>query len=134
MNLSPAGLAVGEHVSVETVPGKPDAAGAIVVEPALVTGTVVAVAGDTLTVADHQGFYRPVRVSPAATLSSAGSPAALTDVALGTRVVATGFVDATHTALDATTIDLEDPQATVHPATSASNPRVMLGGDHRDEP
>ena len=84
----------------------PGAAGAIEVEPALVAGTVVAVAGATVTVADHQGFYRPVRVSPAARLTSAGTPAVLTDVHVGASVVATGFVDATHTSLEAATVDL----------------------------
>ncbi|MGC8510265.1 MAG: DUF5666 domain-containing protein [Acidimicrobiales bacterium] len=85
----------------------PGAAGAIEVEPALVAGTVVAVAGGTVTVADHLGFYRPVRISPAARLTSAGTPAALADVRVGASVVATGFVDATHTALEAATIDLD---------------------------
>ena len=85
----------------------PGAAGAIEVEPALVAGTVVAVAGATVTVADHQGFYRPVRVSPAARLTSAGTPAVLTDVHVGASIVATGFVDATHTSLEAATVDLD---------------------------
>ncbi len=107
-DLAPTDVAIGEHVSVETVPGEPDAAGAIAVEPALVTGTIVDVTGDTLTVADHQGFYRPVRVSPTATLTSAGTPAALADVTVGTTVVAAGYVDTTHTVLDAATLDLQD--------------------------
>ncbi len=107
--LTSAGLAIGEHVTVEPASEEPDAAGAITVEPALVTGTIVAVAGDTLTVADHQGFYRPVRISPAARLTSAGACAALEDVSVGASVVASGFVDATHTALNAATLDVDPP-------------------------
>ena len=105
--LTSAGLAIGEHVTVEPASEEPDAAGAITVEPALVTGTIVAVAGDTLTVADHQGFYRPVRISPASRLTSAGACAALADVSVGASVVASGFVDATHTALNAATLDVD---------------------------
>jgi hypothetical protein len=77
-----------------------------------ITGAVVKIAGGDLTVADAQGFWRTVRVSSSTAYTEQGASASAAAVKVGTEIVATGAIDANHTDLDATNIDVQLPSVT----------------------
>jgi len=97
-------LSVGERVQVRPSTTSATTAAAIEIDLAHVEGTVVSVAGDTITVSDRQGFYRTIQVSDTTAYLKAGASASLNDVTPGTAIAAEGTVGADHASLDAVTV------------------------------
>ena len=97
-------LSVGERVQVRPSTTSATTAAAIEIDLAHVEGTVVSVAGDTITVSDRQGFYRTIQVSDTTAYLKAGASASLGDVTPGTAISAEGTVGADHASLDAVTV------------------------------
>jgi len=112
-------LAVGDQVSVSPVRGSlstgststsSNAAGQIDIRSPTVQGTVVAVGNGTLTVKDAQGFWRTVKVDGSTTYTNGGAAGSSSDVSVGTQIVAIGAVDADHSSLDATSVEVVLPR------------------------
>ncbi len=104
-----AALAVGERVQVTTAPSSTATAASIDIDLASVGGTVISVAGDFVTVGDHQGFHRTIKVGGSTTYSLNGAVATLSDVSPGVLIVARGLVDVNHTTLDALSVAIAPP-------------------------
>ncbi len=102
-------VVVGERVMIRpAAPGSATAAEIDIAVPHL-GGQVVSVSGDVITVSDQDGFYRTIDVSSATTYTKSGATASLSDITVGTFVMAEGSVDANHTTLDATSVNVGLP-------------------------
>lgn len=83
-------------------------------------GQVVAVSSSTVTVADHDGFWRTINLGDTTTYRKLGVSATKDAVTVGTFVAARGTVNADHTSLDATSLD-------VAPTPPHGGPSAPLG-------
>jgi hypothetical protein len=86
----------------------PTAANVNVVLPEL-SGKVTAMAGGTITLTDSQGFWRTVKASAKTTYTRSGESGDASDVTVGSQITAVGSVDADHTDLDASRINVVLP-------------------------
>lgn len=105
---------VGEDVAVLPTSAtagssSPTAAAVLVVGPRI-EGRVVSVTGQTVVVADAQGFYRTIVTSSSTSVTEAGTASGLNAVTPGTQIAATGTIAADHTDLDATAIRIVLPR------------------------
>lgn len=113
-SLTSGQVIVGEDVAVLPTSAtagtsSPTAATIVVVGPRI-EGRVVSVSGQTLVVADAQGFYRTVLTSTSTSVTEAGTASALTAVTPGTKIAAIGTIASDHTDLDATAIRILLPR------------------------
>jgi hypothetical protein len=115
--LTPASLTVGDRVSVQVNSAAPVTALRINIELATLAGRVTAVVGNLITITTVQGFSRVVLVSSTTTYTQGGNPATLSDVLVGSKIVAQGTVDANLTTLDATSVTISVPKTTGHAET-----------------
>lgn len=99
-----ASLVVGDRVLIQTATGAPTTATAVTIELAELFGKVTTVSGSTISIADFQGFTRTIVVSPTTTYTSGGAPGTFADVTVGSKIVASGTIDANGTSLDALSI------------------------------
>ncbi len=116
-------LAVGEHVRVrasDPAASTPTALDVDIRAPH-VNGRISAVGADTLTVVDPDGFTRTVHTNPATSYNRGGQATSRGALTVGTSIRATGTVDANHTDLDATRVDIPTPHS---PATGPGAPAV----------
>lgn len=110
-----AALAVGDDVSVRTVrptstTARPSTtATEIDIMSPSISGTVQSVSSDTIVVADGQGFWRTIDTSASTTYTDGGAAATASAVTVGETIRATGSVDANHTDLDASSVDVVLP-------------------------
>jgi len=116
-------LAVGEHVRVRasnpaaSIPTALD----VDIRAPHVNGRISAVGADTLTVIDPDGFTRTVHTNPATSYTRGGQATSRGALTVGTSIRATGTVDADHTDLDATRVDIPTPHS---PAAGPGAPAV----------
>ncbi len=116
-------LAVGEHVRVRasdpaaSIPTALD----VDIRAPHVNGRISAVGADTLTVVDPDGFTRTVHTNPATSYARGGQATSRGALTVGTSIRATGTVDADHTDLDATRVDIPTPHS---PAAGPGAPAV----------
>jgi len=116
-------LAVGEHVRVRasdpaaSIPTALD----VDIRAPHVNGRISAVGADTLTVIDPDGFTRTVHTNPATSYTRGGQATSHGALTVGTSIRATGTVDANHTDLDATRVDIPTPHS---PAAGPGAPAV----------
>ncbi len=116
-------LAVGEHVRVrasDPAASTPTALDVDIRAPH-VNGRISAVGADTLTVVDPDGFTRTVHTTAATSYNRGGQATSRGALTVGTSIRATGTVDADHTDLDATRVDIPTPHS---PATGPGAPAV----------
>ena len=99
-----AALAVGESVNVKLSTGAPSTAARIDIVVVKLGGVVSAVNSYVITVTRAAGFTRTIDVSATTTYTESGKPATLNEVKVGFHVNATGTVNASQTALDATSV------------------------------
>lgn len=107
---SAADLAVGDVIGViATQPSSstssPTASEIDIFSPSI-SGTVVSVTSGTITVKDVQGFWHTVNISASTTYEDGGASATAAAVTTGAQVTAIGTVDADHTDLDATDVQV----------------------------
>lgn len=69
-------------------------------------GRVVAIGEHTVTVADHDGFWRTIRSDDTTTYTDRGAATTRSAVTIGSFVAARGTVNSDHVSLDAQSIDL----------------------------
>jgi hypothetical protein len=106
---SAAALVVGDRVQLQLSSSDPNTVDAINIELAMLFGTVTSVSGDTILIRDFQGFTRTVLVDAngtTTTFTQGGAPATLGDVVTGSKIIASGTVDANGTSLDALTVNI----------------------------
>ncbi len=126
---SASAVSVGSKVTVRTAPGPrsfpgnsgtstttttpvtPTATAVNVVLPEL-TGTVSALGSGSITLTDSQGFWRTAKISGPVTYLQSGEPATSSGVVVGSQVTAIGTIDANHTDLDASIVDVILPVVT----------------------
>ncbi|HEV3268680.1 MAG TPA: DUF5666 domain-containing protein [Acidimicrobiales bacterium] len=99
-------LVVGDRVNIQTSSSDPTIAASVNIELAELFGTVTAVSGNTITITDPQGFSRTILVGTATTYTVGGAPGSLTNVMVGTKIVAQGTIDTNKTTLDALSIKI----------------------------
>jgi hypothetical protein len=99
-----AALAVGQHVGIQLSASDDSAATSIDIQLPALFGTVSSVSGDTVVITDLEGFSRTIVVDSSTTYSKAGATASLSDVAVGSDIIAEGTVNANATSLDATNV------------------------------
>ena len=99
-------LVAGDRVNIQTSSTDPTIAAAVNIELAELFGTVTAVSGNTITITDPQGFSRTILVGTATTYTVGGAPGSLTNVTVGTKIVAQGTIDTNKTTLDALTVKI----------------------------
>jgi len=116
-------LAVGEHVRVRasdpaaSIPTALD----VDIHAPHVNGRISAVRADTLTLVDPDGFTRTVHTTAATSYTRGGQATSHGALTVGTSIRATGTVDADHTDLDATRVDIPTPHS---PAAGPGAPAV----------
>jgi hypothetical protein len=118
--VSASDLVTGESVSVRLSTGAPMTAARIDIIIIKLGGIVTAVNDNAITITVARGFARTIDVSGTTTYTEAGKPATLSDVMVGFRINATGFVSADQTALDATSVAIPAPSHIVGTVTAAS--------------
>jgi hypothetical protein len=106
--LTAANLVVGDRVNVRVNSSAPTTALAIGIELATLSGRVTAVGGNAITITTNKGFSRAISVSATTTYTMGGAPANLTDVTVGSQIVAVGLIDADLTTLDATKVAIRE--------------------------
>ncbi|MHB2028891.1 MAG: DUF5666 domain-containing protein [Acidimicrobiales bacterium] len=109
-----ASLAIGQLVRVQTTnpvtttttstTTSSATATSIEIELARLSGIVTAVSGDSITVANEQGFTHTIVVSSTTTFALEGSSATLANVVVGSRIHATGVIGTDGTTLDAMSV------------------------------
>jgi hypothetical protein len=67
-------------------------------------GSVTSVIGDTVILTDLEGFSRTIVVDSSTNFLKSGATASLSDVVVGSDIIAEGTVDANGTSLDATNV------------------------------
>jgi hypothetical protein len=104
-----ADVVVGDNVHITVSSSDPTLATAIDVAPAMIVGTVSALNGDTITVTGPNGATGTIVVDASTTYMKSGASAALSNVAVGTVIVAQGTFGATPTTLDASSVGIGQP-------------------------
>lgn len=99
-------LVVGDRVQIGTSSSDPTTATSVTIELAELFGTVSSVSGDSINITDFQGFTRNIIVSDATTYTQGGAAATLSDVVMGSKILAQGTVDTNGTSLDALTVEI----------------------------
>ncbi len=96
-------LVVGDRVRIQTSPSDPTTALSVNIELAMLFGTVSGVSGETITITDWQGFTRTILASTTGTTFTVGGVpgGSITDVTIGSKILALGTVDPNGTTLDA---------------------------------
>jgi hypothetical protein len=95
-------LAVGQHVGIQLSTSDDSTAANIDIQLPALFGTVTSVSGDTVVITDLEGFSRTIVVESSTTYTKSGATASLSDVVVGSDIIAEGTVDANGTSLDAT--------------------------------
>jgi hypothetical protein len=67
-------------------------------------GSVTSVSGDTVVITELEGFSRTIVVDSSTTYTKSGATSSLSDVVVGSDIVAEGTVDTNGTSLDATNV------------------------------
>ena len=99
---SASSLVMGDRVELQVSSSAPTTVTAINIELAMLFGTVTSVSGDTILIRDPQGFTRTILVGTGTTYSGG----TLSDIVMGTKIVASGTVDPNGTTLDAVTVKI----------------------------
>jgi hypothetical protein len=102
-------LVVGDNVHIVTSASDSSVAASIDIVPANVAGRVSAVNGDTISVTGPDGITTTIDVSGATTYSKNGSSVALSDVSVGSFVVAEGTFGSTPSTVVAATVGIGTP-------------------------
>ena len=95
-------LAVGQHVGIQLSTSDDSTAANIDIQLPALFGTVTSVSGDTVVITDLEDFSRTIVVESSTTYTKSGATASLSDVVVGSDIIAEGTVDANGTSLDAT--------------------------------
>jgi hypothetical protein len=106
-----ASLVVGDRVKVQTSSAAPTAATSVNIELAELFGTVTAVGTGTITIRDPQGFSRTIAVGTSTTYTNGGAAGSLTDVVVGSEILAQGTIDTNQTTLDAVSVAVNSATA-----------------------
>lgn len=106
-------LAIGQHVGIQLSTSGDDTADSIDIQLPALFGTVSSVSGDTVVITDFEGFSRTIAVDSSTTYTKSGTTASLSDVVVGSDIVAEGTVDANGTSLDASNVVIGLPS---HPS------------------
>jgi len=120
---SQSDLAVGETVRVRPATSGAATAAEVDIVPAHVAGQVVSVSSDSIVVSDLDGFHRTISTTSSTKVIKNASSSSLADLSVGEFVVASGAVDANHTSLDASSIDVGVPAG----ATAGEPPSMGMG-------
>lgn len=99
-------LVVGDRVQIGTASGAPTTATSVTIELAELFGTVSSVNGNSINITDYQGFTRNIIVGNATTYTQGGAAGTLSDVTVGSKILAQGTVDANGTSLDALLVEI----------------------------
>jgi hypothetical protein len=105
----PEGLALGENVRVVPSSSDSSVAASITIVPASIGGRVSAINGDTITVTDPNAGTATIQVDADTTFTKSGANASISDVRIGSFIVATGTFGSSPTSLDATTVGIGTP-------------------------
>jgi hypothetical protein len=95
-------LAVGQHVGIQLSTSEDNSAASIDIQLPALFGTVTSVSGDTVVITDLEGFSRTIVVDSSTSYTKSGATSSLSDVIVGSDIIAEGTVDANGTSLDAT--------------------------------
>lgn len=104
-----ADVTVGSTVMVIASSSSATTAATIVIDLPHLAGTVTAVDGSTITVADQEGFWRTISTSGSTTYTTNGSAGSSADVVVGKVIMAEGAVASDHTTLNASSITVGLP-------------------------
>jgi hypothetical protein len=97
-------LAVGQHVGIQLSSSDASTAASIDIQLPALFGTVTSVSGDTVVITDIEGFSRTIVVDSSTSYTKSGTTGSLSDVVVGSNIIAEGSVDANLTSLDATQV------------------------------
>jgi hypothetical protein len=102
-------LSLGENVRVVPSPSDSNAAASIAIVPATIGGRVSAVSRDTITVIGPNTATATIEVDAVTTFFKSGAVASISDVSVGSFIVATGTFGSSPTSLDAATVGIGTP-------------------------
>ena len=97
-------LAIGQHVGIQLLTSDDTTAASIDIQLPALFGSVTSVSGDTVVITDLEGFSRTIVVDSSTTYTKSGATSSLSDVVVGSDIVAEGTVDTNGTSLDATNV------------------------------
>ena len=97
-------LTVGQHVGIQLSASDDSTAANIDIQLPALFGTVTSISGDTVVITDLEGFSRTIVVDSSTNYMKSGATASLSDVVVGSAIIAEGTVDANLTSLDATNV------------------------------
>jgi len=96
-------------VGIQLSTGDASTAASIDIQLPALFGTVSSVSGDTVVITDLEGFSRTIVVDSSTTYTKSGATASLSDIVVGSNIIAEGTVDANLTSLDATHVVIGVP-------------------------
>lgn len=97
-------LAIGQHVGIQLLTSDDTTAASIDIQLPALFGSVTSVSGDTVVITDLEGFSRTIVVDSSTTYTKSGATSSLSDVVVGSDIIAEGTVDTNGTSLDATNV------------------------------
>lgn len=97
-------LALGQHVGIQLSASDDSTATGIDIQLPALFGTVTSVAGNSVVITDLEGFSRTIVVDSSTSYTKSGVTASLSDIDVGSGIIAEGTVDANLTSLDATSV------------------------------
>jgi len=97
-------LAIGQHVGIQLLTSDDTTAASIDIQLPALFGSVTSVSGDTVVITELEGFSRTIVVDSSTTYTKSGATSSLSDVVVGSDIVAEGTVDTNGTSLDATNV------------------------------
>ena len=97
-------LALGQHVGIQLSASDDSTATSIDIQLPALFGTVTSVAGNSVVITDLEGFSRTIVVDSSTSYTKSGVTASLSDIVVGSGIIAEGTVDANLTSLDATSV------------------------------
>jgi hypothetical protein len=102
-------LEVGDRISIQVSASDVTTATTITIAPARFSGQVTGATLTTITITDHKGVSDTIDVGLATTYTKDGATSLLSAVTSGLYISAQGFIGATPTTLDASSVSIGNP-------------------------
>ncbi len=103
-------LTFGEHVGIHLSPSSTPTAANINIQLAVLVGKVTAVNDNKITIDNREGVSRKIVVNALTTFAKSDVATSLSELSVGSAVSVQGWVDATLTHLDASSVMIDDPE------------------------
>ena len=108
-------LTFGEHVRIQVEPSCTPTAANINIQPAVLFGRVTALSGNKITIENEEPMSRRIVVNALTTFARSDVATSRSELSIGSLISARGWVDATLSHLDASSVTIDQPDGPALP-------------------